>query len=195
MTRARRVTYPLALVLIALALSACDSDPRPAPTTTLPAARPAPTLAALGELEYPLSAFDGVAVRLHLGRFEAAADQPPAERIVADAELHPLSAVGDLDGDGSPDAAVVIAGSGGGSGTFLELLVVLNSADGLSPRSGPVLGDRLKIERLEVRDGSVTIAYLTAKPDEPLCCPTQHVERSFRLEAGRLTEIPAPTSL
>jgi len=189
------VKRPLRLALsVAVALAACDrAEPPPVPATRAP--RPAPTLIALGELDYPLTAFDGVVVRLRGGRFEASADLPPEERVVMGAELHPLSAVGDLDGDGSPDAAVVVAGNGGGSGTFLELFVVLNGATGLTPIAGPVLGDRLKIERLEVREGRVTIAYLAAKPDDPLCCPTAKVQRDLRLEAGRLVEIPAPASL
>jgi hypothetical protein len=183
-----------ALVLCVAALAACERAPAPVVTASAP--RPAPTLAALGELEYPLTAFDGARVKLTAGRFEAAPETPPAEVLVASSELHPLSGVGDLDGDGSPDAAVVLASSGGGSGTFYELVAVMNTAEGLVPLPGVPLGDRIDLRRLEVGAGAISLEFLMAGPDDPLCCPRTKVQRAYRVQGRRLTPIAAaPASM
>lgn len=180
-----------ALLTCALALAACERAPAPS-AAVAPAPRAAPTLAALGSLEYSLTAFDGAQVRLVDGRFEAPPDAPREDLLVASAELHPLSGVGELDGDGSPDAVVVLAGNGGGSGTFYELVAVLNGAEGLRPLAGIALGDRIDLRRIEVSGRAVRLEFLMAGPDDPLCCPRTRVERAYRVEDGRLVELAAP---
>lgn len=175
-----------ALLTCALALAACERAPAPTPAAAPAPPRAAPTLAALGGLEYALTAFDGARVRLVAGHFEAPTEAPPAEVLVASAELHPLSGVGDLDGDGSPDAVVVLAASGGGSGTFYELVAVLNTAQGLQALPGVVLGDRIDLKRIEVASRAVRLEYLMAGPDDPLCCPRTRAERVYAVEGGRL---------
>lgn len=183
------------LICICLALAACEREPAPAPVA-LAVVRAAPSLAALGALEYPLTAFDGARVQLASGHYEAPPDQSDEDREIASAELHPLSSVGDLDGDGSPDAAVVLQSSGGGSGTFCELVAVLNTAAGLTPLPGVPLGDRIKLERLDVRGGVISVELLKAGPADPLCCPKTRVKSAFQVADGQLVVAdPAPPAL
>lgn len=191
---ARTTGSRLPPLLLLMALAACDREP--APVAAPPAPRTAPSLAALGELEYALTAFDGARVRLAAGHYEAPTETPPAEVLVASCELHPLSGVGDLDGDGSPDAAVVLTSSGGGSGTFHELVAVLNTAQGLTPLPGVPLGDRIDLKRIDVVGGAISLEFLMAGPDDPLCCPRAKAQRSYRIEGGRLVEsAPPPPAL
>lgn len=183
-----------ALAVCVAALAACERDPAPVPAAPVP--RTAPSLAALGDLEYALTAFDGARVRLAAGHYEAPPETPHAEVLIASSELHPLSGVGDLDGDGSPDAAVVLASSGGGSGTFYELVAVLNTAQGLTPLPGQPLGDRIDLKRIEVRGGTIGLEFLMAGPDDAMCCPRTKAQRSYRVEGGRLVEsAPPPPAL
>jgi len=158
----------------------------------MPAIRPAPTTVALGMLEYSLSAFEGARVKLSNGRFEASPETPPEEVLVAVSELHPLTGIGDLDHDGSPDAVVVLFSSGGGSGTFFELVAVLNTAQGLQPLPGVALGDRVDLRRLEVHGGAISVEFLMAGPNDPMCCPSQQARRTYKVEAGRLVALEAP---
>jgi hypothetical protein len=178
-----------ALLICVAVLAACEQAPAPPPP--VPALRPAPTVAKLGALEYTLSAFDGARVRLVGGRYDAPPDAPSAEVLVASSELHPLSGIGDLDHDGSPDAVVVLLSSGGGSGTFFELVVVLNTAQGLTPLPSVTLGDRIDLRRLEVRGGAVSVEFLMAGPDDAMCCPRTPAQRAFRVEGGQLVPIDA----
>ena len=177
-----------ALVLCVAALAACEQAPTPPPPAL--AVRPAPKASALGELEYTLTAFDGARVKLAGGRYEAPTDA--AEVLVASSELHPLAGVGDLDHDGSPDAVVVLLSSGGGSGTFFELVAVLNTAQGLTPLPSVTLGDRIDLRRLEVQGGAIGVEFLMAGPDDPMCCPRTPARRAFKVEGERLVAIDAP---
>ena len=181
----------LAPLLLLIALAACERTVTPPPPTAS-AVRAAPSRAALDNLEYALSAFDGAKVTLKDGHYEAPPDQPEAERLIASADLHPLSAVGDLDGDGSPDAAVVVASNGGGSGVFHEVIAVLNLPDGFKAQAGVPLGDRIDLKRIEVRSGVIEIEMLSAGPNDALCCPTQRTARAFKLAGARLVETAIP---
>jgi hypothetical protein len=185
---ARRLSL---LLIAACAAVACEPAP-PAPVATAP--RGAPSFAALGRLVYPLSGLapDRVLLTLVEGRFEPNPETRAEEQLVAMAELEALHAIGDLDGDGSADAAVVLAWSGGGSGTFHELFAVLNEAGGLRALDGQVLGDRIDLKSILIQEGRVRIAYIGAGPDDAACCPSKKFDRAYALEAGQLIEVPVP---
>lgn len=182
------------LLLAALVTSACEpAVEAPAPAAS-PLPRRAPTFVALGNLVYPLSgpATDRVPLRLVDGRYQPDPETPDSERLVAEAALEALHAVGDLDGDGSPDAAVVLPWSGGGSGTFHELFVVLNEPAGLRVLDGVPLGDRIDLKSIVVQDGRVRLNFIGAKPDDAACCPSQLFDKAYAIDAGRLIEVPVP---
>ena len=182
------------LLLAALAATGCDREPPAPPAPVIAAPRAAPSFAALGDLVYPLSgsAPDRVLLTLKGGRFEPSLETPDEERLVAMAELEALHAVGDLDGDGSPDAAVVLAWSGGGSGTFYELFAVLNEASGLRALDGALLGDRIDLKSIVVQTGRIRIGYIGAGPDDAACCPSKTFDKAWAIEAGKLVEVPVP---
>jgi len=105
--------------------------------------------------------------------------------------LLPLHAVGDLDGDGSADAAAIVVESSGGSGSFYYLFAIMNR-DGKPVQIGEPewLGDRTLVQRLTIdRKGIIAIRMVTHKDGDPSCCPTLKIEDRYRVEAGKLIGI------
>ena len=96
------------------------------------------------------------------------------------------SASGDLNGDGAPDAVVVLAANPGGSGTFVYLVPAINLGGVVENASSTFLGDRVQIQDLSISDGAVHLDMLVAGPDDPLCCPSQPVNQTYVFKDGRL---------
>ncbi len=100
-----------------------------------------------------------------------------------------LVAYGDLNGDGVEDAAVLLAESSGGSGTFTYLAAVVNQ-DGQPVNAGTVLlGDRTQIKSLAIQNGQIVMEIVTQGPDDPMCCPTLKVRKTYSLQDGQLVEV------
>lgn len=91
--------------------------------------------------------------------------------------------------DGQPAAAVVLAINTGGSGTFIDLAVVTFEDGTATNVATTSLGDRVQVNSVEIaEDGSIVVDMVEAGPDDPLCCPTQHVIKTFALQNGELVE-------
>jgi hypothetical protein len=95
---------------------------------------------------------------------------------------------GDLDGDGSGEAAVILALNSGGSGTFLHLAVLSRKDGSLKNMATVRLGDRIKPKALGISGGELTLAALKHGPDDPACCPTVEFSRMWKYENGILME-------
>jgi hypothetical protein len=89
------------------------------------------------------------------------------------------AAFGDLNGDGAQDAAVVLTEQMGGSGSFTYLAAMLNKNGVPKQAAMTQLGDRTQIKSLAVRDGQVVVDLLTHGPNDPMCCPSQLVTRTY----------------
>jgi hypothetical protein len=96
------------------------------------------------------------------------------------------SAKSDLNGDGVEDGLALLAVNTGGSGTFIYLVAVINQDGNPEQTATLLLGDRVDIQSLEVKDGRVQAAILTHAPDDPLCCPSLQATREYRLENDKL---------
>ena len=127
-------------------------------------------------------------VRLTSGRFEDAARRVGVFFL-------PEYAVGDLDGDGAPDAAVLLSTSTGGSGSFQDLAVVLNH-EGV-PENAAIffLGDRVPVDRIRIVDGEIQLDLTMHGPADPMCCPSVEATRRFRYVDGELVEIEPPADV
>jgi hypothetical protein len=102
--------------------------------------------------------------------------------------LHPVVAIGDLDGDGNGDAVAILVETSSGTGSFYYMFAILNR-DGKPQQVGEAewLGDRSVIQRLSIdRKGIITIRYLTQGERDPACCPTMKIEDRYRVEGGKL---------
>ena len=93
------------------------------------------------------------------------------------------TAFGDMDGDGTSDAAVLLAVNTGGSGTFHELAVLLNrGGKPVYAATKRGLGDRNIIDTLAITRRLAIIDMKVAGPGDPMCCPTKKVRWKFALK-------------
>jgi hypothetical protein len=109
--------------------------------------------------------------------------------------FHPEYAVGDLDADGVPDAAVLLATNTGGSGTFHDLAVMLNREGRPANAATAFLGDRVLVERLRILQGEIQLDLTMHGPADPMCCPSVEATRRFHLVDGELLEIEPPADV
>ena len=121
------------------------------------------------------------------GRYQEAAAPGSATMITIQLDGAHL-AKGDLTGDGVADAAVVLVSEPGGSGTFYELAVVMNDNGTPKHLASAPLGDRVKIERVAVESGVITVEMLTQGPNDPMASPTLAVTKKFRVDGEKLVE-------
>ncbi|MDX1383203.1 MAG: hypothetical protein R3190_06125 [Thermoanaerobaculia bacterium] len=169
---------------LALALLACGgagTESAPAPTAAAP-----PTQAEAADATYR-GLFDDP-VTLSSGSWEG-------EPLVAGAASRPHatlaespSAVGELDATAPAERVVVVVADGGGSGSFVHL-AVLGRRDGVVNLATTRLGDRVRVEGLAVRDGSLQVELLLHDGDDPLCCPTVAATRTYGLAGDRLLPV------
>ncbi len=92
--------------------------------------------------------------------------------------------------DGQPAAATILVTDPGGSGTFYDLHVLI-AVDGVATDIATApLGDRVQINSLTVNEnGVIAVDMVVAGPDDPLCCPTQHVLQTYVVQRGELVEV------
>jgi len=109
--------------------------------------------------------------------------------------FQPEYAVGDLDQDEIPDAAVVLATNTGGSGTFHDLAVVLNQSGEPVNEATVFLGDRVPVDRIRIVDEEIQVELTMHGPADPMCCPSVEATRRFRLVEGELVEIEPQSSV
>jgi hypothetical protein len=99
-------------------------------------------------------------------------------------------AIGDLNGDGAKDAAVVLVSDPGGSGTFHDLAVVVNQNERPKHVATEALGDRIVVKSLSIQSGEIAMTLLTRKPNEPMSAePKVEVTRKFKLQGNKLVEL------
>jgi len=91
---------------------------------------------------------------------------------------------GDLDGDDVDDAIVVLVSSGGGSGIFYQLVAVTLHNGIVETPAVKSLGDRIKINQINIRGGNVTVDMITHGPDDPSCCPTERQVLKLKVQGS-----------
>jgi len=100
--------------------------------------------------------------------------------------LEQPGASGDIDGDGIEEQCVLLAESSGGSGTFIYLSVLRGDAFGFHSVATVLLGDRVKVTRMDFDGGTVAIEMLVHEDLDPLCCPSQPRTRRWAWVANEL---------
>lgn len=173
---------PAAALALVLAAHACAPAQRPEPVEP-------PSLADISSATF--TGIYGEPVQLTRGRYEgfppdtSGASHPILELVL---DLH---AEGDLDGDGSPEAAVLLKEDSGGSGTFIYLAAV-GVREGTPVNLGTVMvGDRVQVRFLAIESGTIRLGLVAHASDDPMCCPTRVVVRSWALVEGELVETGA----
>lgn len=100
-----------------------------------------------------------------------------------------MYSMGDLNSDLAEDAALILATSGGGSGTFISLEAVINDQGTPKHVATANLGDRTKINSIFIESGIITVDMVTHGPNDPLCCPTVATTNQYRLEGNALIKV------
>ena len=98
-------------------------------------------------------------------------------------------AYGDLNGDGQDDAVVLLAENSGGSGTFVYLAAVANQDSQPVNMATTLLGDRVQVNSITIPDNQMVVDMVQAGPDDPMCCPSQQVIKTYELQGDQLVEI------
>ncbi len=95
-----------------------------------------------------------------------------------------LRANGDLDADGDADAAGLLVADAGDGRMFIYLYAIRN--DGGSPvfAGSLELGDRVKVDALDITHGQIRVAMTTHTGEDPACCPTLDVNYAYNLVDG-----------
>lgn len=143
---------------------------------------------ALPNLGYPIEGISTGIAQLKDGLFEEQA--APASATKTKVQLGDLRSLGDLNGDGLEDAAVILVVDPGGSGTFDYLALVTNENGAAKPVASVLLGDRVIVKSIAIQSGEVIVTMLTRKPDEPMSTePSVEVIRKFKLQGDKLVEV------
>lgn len=98
-------------------------------------------------------------------------------------------AVGDLNGDGAADTALLVTKDGGGSGTFFYVVAAIKGEAGYSGTNAILLGDRIAPQTTEIANGVITVNYADREPGEPMAArPSLGVSRRFQVRGTMLFE-------
>ncbi len=210
----KRVTIVLLLAALAIAAVACTAPPTPTPIpsptvplptptqvpptpTTAPTPTPYPPLTTdvLKNAEYTIEGPASGKAKLVDGVYKEKLANSSAQVTIL---FNALTAAGDLNGDGTPDAAVILTANTGGSGTFYYLYGVQNDKGTPTPSTPELLGDRIKLNGLTITGGEIIVDYLTQGPKDPMTNPTLVVTRKYDLQGGQLISTtplpPTPTT-
>ncbi|MCY4163433.1 MAG: polysaccharide deacetylase family protein [bacterium] len=106
---------------------------------------------------------DGRLIQLEDGRAEIANGSSSPDLYV----LQNRVAQGDLNGDGCEDVVAHITESSAGTGTFHLLVLVMDDGQGGKAKQPVFVGDRIVMEEMTVKDGTVSVSFLDRELDEP----------------------------
>ena len=173
------------LWISSLLLPACRFfTPTAAPISS---SAPSLTLETLSNAEYHSP--DWGTFRLSDGVYERPPQNPGESSSAYTTRLLEPVAFGDLNADGSADAAVRLSTQSGGTGHFVELAAVLNR-DGQPENVATVsLGDRVVIEAARIESGIIILDMRVHAPTDGLCCPSQLETWRFELRGDTLIQL------
>ena len=99
---------------------------------------------------------------------------------------------GDVDGDGSEDAILLIDSNLGGAGTSLDAYVfgLVDGKPGLKARIEG--GDRGEggLQSVSVSSGEVLVRRFASTPSDGACCPSRVLIERWRWRDGKLLKVP-----
>jgi hypothetical protein len=96
--------------------------------------------------------------------------------------------MGDADGDGSQDAALLVEQDPGGSGTFYYAVVAIDDAGSYRASNALSLGDRIEPHTVEFTDGRFVYSYAERKPGESMA-DRSSVERRVWIAVDKTTGV------
>ncbi len=172
-----RIFFVVISFFLVLVGVTCGEEPRPVPLTR----------EQLENAEYPIEGVDGRPIRLQNGIYRQKYDPTAASEMVVQLSE---SVGGDLDGDGVPDAVVVLVSDGGGSGIFYDLIAVRNSNGQPKATALVSLGDRARVIGLKVVKVQVEVLIHIRGEGDPLSERTKLEAMIYRLDGDQWKQIP-----
>ena len=169
MRHRQRLVLPVVVALASAVVSCGEQDGLP------PEVR---MMRALREVEYRSEWASGGSAKLTDGAYTEPAAPGSAMQLTVRLK-HPYA--DDLNGDGKLDCAAVLVTDPGGSGTFYDLVAVVQTEDGPRHVATTALGDRVQVEALRVSNGWVSVDLLEPAADGPLAGTSTPVKRVYRL--------------
>ncbi len=166
----------LALTLTVVILVCTATRPAAESTLPLPAHTP-------GDATYRI---DAEAYTLRDG--QVIVENLPGAASKTVVQLYGEPVQGDLDGDGMPDAALLLVQTTGGSGTFYYLAAALNRDGGFVGTRAVFLGDRIEPLQLAIRYGVVIIDYADRRPQEAMASPPSLAASKYLVCRGEVLE-------
>jgi hypothetical protein len=154
--------------------------------TTTASAKPtiAPEALKVRNAQYQLGATDSLqVVKLSNGKYEKGT---PGGTDFVSVQMTDFAAVGDLNGDGTNEVAVLISENYGGTGVFVFLAVYSNVNGTLTFQTSTMVDDRPQLNALSIENGEIFLDAVIHGPDEPMCCPTWRTTRHYRLVENQL---------
>jgi hypothetical protein len=101
--------------------------------------------------------------------------------------LSDYGAWGDLNGNGTPDAAVVLVDQPGGTGMFYYVVGVVDQNNVRKATNAILLGDRIKLQSVAVANNVITVKLLDRKAGDPMTAePTVAKTLTFHFANGFL---------
>ena len=176
-------------------VSTPQNEPEPAVITVT--ASPLPTLPAetgisfeeLRDAEYQLGLLDPTrTVQLSDGVFQ----EGEGVDFIA-VRMGEIVASGDLNGDGKAEVVVPVAENYGGTGVFVFLVVYEIENRNPTFLTSVVIDDRPILDALKIEDGEISLIATIHDFDDPMCCPTLHTIRHYRLADTSLLMIDFST--
>jgi len=104
--------------------------------------------------------------------------------------------LGDLNGDGINDAAVIITQDTGGSGLFYYVAAAISDTKGAHGTNAIFLGDRIAPQNIEIKNQQIIANYADRKSGEPMTkTPSEGVSAYLIFDGTVLKKIIEPTQI
>ena len=154
------------------------------PSEPTKVAMQAPTLKEIKNASY--SGIEGLkgSVKLVDGRwrgrpYKKGSATRPVVSLVGDFRI-----TGDLDGDGTDDAVVLLNYAPGGTGQLLHLAVVTRKKGKIENVATTLIGDRVQIRDVRIEPKRILVGVVQAGPKDAMCCPGEVTTREWTLDPG-----------
>lgn len=190
--RLRISTIPMTLITV-VALLGCQAQ---GPVDDTQTATPPPTAADMAGApstdELANATYEGIRdqpVTLAGGDWEGEPFEPGAASRPSVGLVGHFWMGGDLDGDGTEEAVVLLWKNEGGTQTN-NYVAAMGRRDGEIVNLGTALmGDRVQLKEARITDGRIELDVVQTGPEDAACCPSQLATRVWALGSSGLAEV------